>query len=41
MYRGKDYIKEFCSSLKEHAMKIINFEKKKNVGFNIERIKIL
>ena len=26
---GKDYMKKFCESLREHAMKIINFKKKK------------
>ena len=29
LYRGKCYIKECCKSLKQHAMNIINFEKKK------------
>ena len=29
VYRGKDYMKKFCESLREHAMKIINFKKKK------------
>ena len=24
-YKGKDYMKKFCESLREHAMKIINF----------------
>ena len=28
-YRGKDCIKKFCEFVREHAMKIINFEKKK------------
>ena len=28
-YRGKDRIKKFCESLREHATKIINFKKKK------------
>ena len=27
MYRGKDCMKKFCESLREHAMKIINFKK--------------
>ena len=27
--RGKDCIKKFCESLREHAMKIMNFKKKK------------
>ena len=29
VYRGKDCTKTFCESLKEHAMEIINFKKKK------------
>ena len=29
--RSKDYIKKFCSSLREHTMKIINFEEKKMI----------
>ena len=29
LYRGKAYLKEFCESLREHAMKIINFKKEK------------
>ena len=28
-YTGKDCMKRFCEALKEHAMKIINFKKKK------------
>ena len=28
VYRGKDCMKKFCESLKEHTMKIINFKKK-------------
>ena len=28
-YRGKDCIEKFCEGLREHAMKIINYEKKK------------
>ena len=27
--KGKDYMKKFCESLREHAIKIINFKKKK------------
>ena len=26
IYRGKDCMKVFCESLREHAMKIINFK---------------
>ena len=29
VYRGKDRVKKFCESLREHAIKIINFKKKK------------
>ena len=29
VYRGKDCMKKFCKSLREHTMKIINCEKKK------------
>ena len=29
IYRGKNYMKKFCESLREHAMKMINFKKKK------------
>ena len=30
VYRGKDCMKTFCESLREHTMKIINFKKKKH-----------
>ena len=29
VYRSKDCMKTFCEFLREHAMKIINFKKKK------------
>ena len=29
IYRGEDCLKKFCECLKNHAMEIINFEKKK------------
>ena len=29
IYRGKDCMKKFCESLREHAMDTINFKKKK------------
>ena len=32
LYRGKDCMKTFCESLKEHAIK-------KNVAFNKQRVK--
>ena len=28
VYRGKDCMKKFCQSLREHAMEIINLKKK-------------
>ena len=28
-YRGKDYMEKFCNDLKDQAMKIINYKKKK------------
>ena len=28
VYRGKDCMKKFCEFLREHAMKIINFNKR-------------
>ena len=34
VYRGKDCMKKFCESLREYAMKIINFKKKKNEVIN-------
>ena len=40
LYYGKDYMKMFCTSLREHAKNIIDFEKKKNVIVNKRRIKI-
>ena len=30
VYIGKDRMKNFCEFLREHAMKIISFKKKKN-----------
>ena len=29
LYRGKDCMKKFCEYVREHAMKITNFKKKK------------
>ena len=34
VYRGKDCMKKFCEYLRENAMKIINFKKKKNEIIN-------
>ena len=38
-YRGKDCMKKFCKFLREHAMKIINFKKKKMKSLTKERQK--
>ena len=34
--RGKDCMKKFCESLREHLLKIINFEKKKMIPLTHE-----
>ena len=31
VYGGEDCMKKFCESLREHAMSVINFEKKKMI----------
>ena len=33
-YRGKDCMEKFCKNLKEHATKIINYEKEKNKWYH-------
>ena len=38
VYRGKDCMKKFCESLREHAMKTINFEKEKMKLTNKQQI---
>ena len=35
-YRGKDCMKKFCKDLREHATKIINYEKKKVIPLTTE-----
>ena len=35
-YRGKDCMKKFCKYLREHAIKIINYEKKKMISLTTE-----
>ena len=35
-YRGDDCMKKFCEDLREHAMKIINYEKKKMIPLTTE-----
>ena len=40
LYCGEDYVKKFCSSLREHATNVINFEKKKILPLTKRRAKI-
>ena len=35
-YRGKECMKKFCKDLKEHATRIINYEKKKIIALTKE-----
>ena len=37
-YRGKDCMKNFCKDLREHATKIINYEKKKMTPLTTKEI---
>ena len=39
LYRGKDCMNNFCSSLREHAKNIIDFEKRKMVPLTKEESK--
>ena len=41
VYRGKNYIKKLCESLRDHAMNIINFKIKKNEVINIRVAEIV
>ena len=41
VYRGKDCMKKFCEFVREHAMKIINFKKKKNEVINKRAARII
>ena len=38
-YRGKDCIEKLCKKLKEHAMKIINYDKKEMIPLTKEEDK--
>ena len=38
-YRGKDYMEMFCKNLKEHTVKIINYEKKEMIPLTDGKIK--
>ena len=40
-YRGKDCMKRFCKDLREHATKIINYEKKKMIPSTKEKKNII
>ena len=40
-YRGKDCMRKFCKDLREHATRIINYEKKKMVLSTKEEKKII
>ena len=35
-YRGKDCLEKFCKDLREHAMKIINYEEKEMIPLTSE-----
>ena len=35
-YRDKDCIKKFCKDLREHPIKIVNYEKKKMIPLTIK-----
>ena len=36
-YRGKNYVKNFCLDLREHATKIVNYEKKEMIPLTKKR----
>ena len=40
LYHGKDCMKKFCTSLREHAKNIIDFEKKKMLQLKKEELKL-
>ena len=39
LYRGKDFMKKFCTSLREHTKNIIDFEKKKMLPLTKEELR--
>ena len=41
VYRGKDCMENFCEFVREHAMEIINFKKKKNEVINKRAARII
>ena len=40
LYHGTDCMKKFCTSLREHATNVINFEKKKILPLTKKQAKI-
>ena len=40
LYHGGDCMKKFCTSLKEHAANVINFEKKKMLPLTKKELKL-
>ena len=40
LYRWEDCMKRFCSSLREHATNILNFEKKKMLPLTKEELNL-
>ena len=40
LYRGEDYMKNVCTSLREHATNVINFEKKKMLPLTKKELKL-
>ena len=40
LYRGKDCMKRFCSSLREHATNVISFDKKKRLLLTTRELKL-
>ena len=40
LYRGKDCVKKFCESLREHAKNITDFEKNKMLPLTKEELKL-
>ena len=39
LYRGEHCMKKFCTSLREYATNVVNFEKKKMLSFRKEELK--
>ena len=40
LYRGEEYMKKFCTSLKEDALNVINFVKKKMLPLTKKELKL-